>query len=504
MSGKLLKEKFLIFLKEKPLYVFLLPAFFLLHSVREIFYFIEWDYVLPLFAWYYISLIIVFSFFWLIFRQVNKAALITFLLFGIFFFLSVVRDFLLVHLRLMGSYSVLFLIVGLSIAVLIVYLNRKKRDFKKVHLFLNLLFLLYVFYDSSIVLYKLVYPPKNKYSTESFVKKLNIKIPDSCTKPDIYFLIFDEYASTNSLKNDFGYNNNRLDSFLVSKGFNIQKSSSSNYCYTFVSIASILNMNYIEGMNINELPFDDRFYFCDLIEKNELVNFLSENGYEIINNSIFDIINNPSPRLAPGDFLLNKMKRELVSYRTLWWRLKRDIFKNFGMRRRFKWLYGNAIDSEAYCNNKLIELVKRESLIKVQKPRFIYAHFTMPHLPYYFDKGGNLRNDKDALTDISKAGYLEYIEYTNNKIYNLINNILINNNGQAVIVFMGDHGYRENFLSKPAFYHNQNAVYLPNKNYKNLYDSISGVNQFRVLINTLFNQQIPLLKDSSVFLNLKF
>jgi hypothetical protein len=33
-----------------------------------------------------------------------------------------------------------------------------------------------------------------------------------------------------------------------------------------------------------------------------------------------------------------------------------------------------------------------------------------------------------------------------------------------------------------------------------LYDSISGVNQFRVVFNKLFHQHLPLLKDSSTYL----
>jgi hypothetical protein len=33
-----------------------------------------------------------------------------------------------------------------------------------------------------------------------------------------------------------------------------------------------------------------------------------------------------------------------------------------------------------------------------------------------------------------------------------------------------------------------------------LYDSISGFNQFRVVLNKMFGQKLPLLRDSVIFL----
>jgi hypothetical protein len=38
-------------------------------------------------------------------------------------------------------------------------------------------------------------------------------------------------------------------------------------------------------------------------------------------------------------------------------------------------------------------------------------------------------------------------------------------------------------------------VYLPGRQYGQYHDSLSGVNQLRVLLNTLFQQRLPLLRD---------
>jgi hypothetical protein len=51
-----------------------------------------------------------------------------------------------------------------------------------------------------------------------------------------------------------------------------------------------------------------------------------------------------------------------------------------------------------------------------------------------------------------------------------------------------------------SVFYNQNAVYYPDGDYSALYDSISGVNQFRVVLNKMFGQKLPLLRDSVIFL----
>jgi hypothetical protein len=52
----------------------------------------------------------------------------------------------------------------------------------------------------------------------------------------------------------------------------------------------------------------------------------------------------------------------------------------------------------------------------------------------------------------------------------------------------------------PHFFQNLNAVYFPDQNYSGLYDSITNVNMFRVILNKTFNQHFSLVKDSSIFL----
>lgn len=97
--------------------------------------------------------------------------------------------------------------------------------------------------------------------------------------------------------------------------------------------------------------------------------------------------------------------------------------------------------------------------------------------------------------------YLDYLQYANLELRRMVTTIRQNNPG-AVIIFLSDHGYRwrTRGVKQPELFFNQNAVYLPSGNYEKFYDSVTNVNQFRILFNTIFAQQYPLLPDSTVMI----
>ena len=71
-----------------------------------------------------------------------------------------------------------------------------------------------------------------------------------------------------------------------------------------------------------------------------------------------------------------------------------------------------------------------------------------------------------------------------------------------VIIFQGDHGYRfyDNNKKEDEF-PNFCAVYFSNKDYRQLPDTISNVNLFKVVVNTWFNQNSPFESNKHYFLH---
>lgn len=121
----------------------------------------------------------------------------------------------------------------------------------------------------------------------------------------------------------------------------------------------------------------------------------------------------------------------------------------------------------------------------------------MPHFPHLLDSAGQPVDPKLQLTQDS---YLGYLKYCNKKIVPVIDKILSSSATPPIILLMSDHGFRG--FSKPTdptyYFMNLNAIYLPDQKYAGWYDGMSNVNQFRILLNQKFNQNLPLLKDTSI------
>lgn len=488
------------FFRNLPLYIILLPLFFVLHGVRENFGFVLPKDYLPLVLFYCLSSIALYFIFYLFYRQRNKAALLTFALLSIFFFYGAFQDFLANFLPGLNHYRLLIPFFLCILIALAIFLKRTKRKMAASNLFLNTLFLIYLIVDLSMIAGKILFLKNNtaSYPIFSFEKNFN-PCPD-CQKPDIYFLVFDEYTSSIALKNNFGFNNEKLDSFLIKNKFRILSKSYSNYNYTPFSMASIMNMDYLNKVHDGYVFTTAEYMNCfEQVKKSELIRMLSAMGYDIANYSIFDLPEHPTQLMES----LFPAKSRLITDQTLWGRAQKNILWNLFMGRfEVKFLSKNLLYNHLNNNVKTANLLKNEINKKASSPRFVYAHFMIPHPPYYFDSTGKLKPKNEILFyKNEKESYLNNLKYANTQIQDLVTDIQQQSNGGAAIILMGDHGFRyDTTMPKLSRFQNLNAVYLPGNNYKLFYDSMSAVNEFRVVTNTLFHATIPLLKDSTNYL----
>ncbi|MEO6289143.1 MAG: sulfatase-like hydrolase/transferase, partial [Ginsengibacter sp.] len=225
-------------------------------------------------------------------------------------------------------------------------------------------------------------------------------------------------------------------------------------------------------------------------------------GYEIINYSIFDLAGNPS--LVSQNIL--PLKTKLITDRTLFGRMRKDLgWMLFTGKFKIKWLSDKLFYDNMRNNENILSKLEQSSLALAKTPRFFYGHLFMPHPPFYFDGKGNMQKSDiiyKVSKDINTEAYLEYVTYTNTRLKQLITAIKQNTKSRAVVIFMGDHGFRKATIDKNTshFFENQNAVYFPGNDYRLFNDHITGVNQFRVIFNALFQQEFPLIKDSTFFL----
>ncbi|OQP47269.1 hypothetical protein A4H97_07125 [Niastella yeongjuensis] len=475
-----------------------LVLFFVLHGYSEFVGFIPIPSLLLLIVELSAVAWLLFFLFRKMYRDAHKAALLVTVLFFWYLFFYAVQDALSVHPSLYkwSLFPRLLPVVVLLSAGTFIALFKYKRSPVKLNGYLNLVFLILTLFDTGSILWQAitVKPASTPAITET-IKPL----ADTAAKPDVYLIILDEYLSSSGLQEYYHYDNSVFESFLKQKGFHVNTRSSSNYSSTAFSMASMLNMRYLQKTELAHHKEDTYKSMIGLINHNAVVDYFKQFHYTIHDYTPFTV-----GGIEP-DYYFSMIPRgiELITFRMLYSCFVRRII--YGEPQNYIDLSGVA----NWLNKRLVTAHEAQmqgalTAAEKQSPDFTYLHLVMPHKPFIYDSTGNFANTYNAVKDNKTAGtdglYLQYLVYTNKRMMQYLDQLLTATQGKAVIMVMSDHGYREaNKLPGKFFgFTNFNAIYLPNKDYHLWYDSVSNVNQFPLLFNTMFGQQIPLKKDSTV------
>ena len=485
-------------LKNTPWFFLLLIVFFILHGAVENFGFIYFTELIKV-SFVIFSCVGLFYFLIKFFlkNSIHTALVCMFICTWLLFF-GAIFDWVkgIAILYWLHSYTIFVPFMFVSFLIFILFIRQKITLQHKLCLYLNVLLLIYCTYDAGALILKLI--PATKQTKH---QQINFDETLVKSKPNVYLLLFDEYPGYKSLKDSFSFRNDSLYQFLESKDFKILKTFS-NYNMTFYSMASMLNMQYIDKPFIplrNTMENDQQR--IKEIKSALAVQYFISMGYSFTNYSIFDILDKPS--VKGNSFVISQAT--LITNKIFFNKLLHDIGWNF-INGRLKIPYLNYMAMHEDRNNKLI--IKRLLENKPQPnfpPQFVYAHFTMPHPPIYYDSAGNYLPIETFFKEdnyLNKQKFLSQLKYTNSKIKKIVT-ALSSNDPNAIVIVMSDHGYRGYRITtnnEPLHFNNICAVRLPDKNHLPMNDSMSNVNFFRYLFNCEFNQKISYLRDSSVFL----
>lgn len=490
--GKLQKS----FLYRQPVFLILLPVFFVFHGFTENYNSIPSGDALFLTLIYIAVSIVIAAIFYLIYRNTRKAAFITFSIMAFHFFFGAMQDFLRNHFE--GSFLSRYIFIlpsGLIIFIMLLILL-KKRDPITLQPYLNILLAVIILTDVVWLLSKMNAQLKENQML-AFTNQVHC---DSCKSPDIYFVILDGYSGNSALIENFNFDNSGFENELDQLGFYVTENSISNYNYTPFSIASVLNAAYLRLNMETKGPGNLNNSYLR-IRNNRVVNFLESYHYQFYNYSIFNFADIPST--ASGNFL--RARTQLITSQTFLSRLWKDIVFNVETR---KWKIRPLEKKLAYAhlenNNNSIRKMLETASTGSPYPKFIYTHLMMPHYPYYYNSKGQPMAFEYLLQgqQYNKKNYVEYLQYCNQKIVQFTNTILKASSAPPVIILAGDHGFRQKNKDEDRKYcfSNLMAVYLPTGDYSNFYTGMSLVNLFPAVFNSVFDQEIPVLKDSTVYL----
>jgi len=317
--------------------------------------------------------------------------------------------------------------------------------------------------------------------------------------PDIYYIIVDRYARADSMKEFYDFDNSEFINYLTAKGFYIAFESNSNYPGTAHSLASSLNMDYLH------IPCDQAgpssaswLSLYSMLENHKLGLLLKAKGYKYIHfGSWWNVTSK------------NKQADINVNYGWLS-EFSRALYKSTVLYPVLRVLFGWDEYRLKY-ERVLYKFGKLAEIPKMREPTFVFAHFLLPHLPYAFDKDGNFVTRIEAMRKGDKAGYIEQLLFTNQKIKSFVENVLAGSEKPPIIILQADEGpYPKRSMVKDDYKWQEvttdqlrqkfgilNAYYLPNVDKSALYPSITPVNSFRLIFNLYFDGQYELLPDRS-------
>jgi len=332
-------------------------------------------------------------------------------------------------------------------------------------------------------------------------------IRGSVNLPDVYYIIVDGYGRADILQEFYGIDNSNFVSCLRQRGFYVADSSRSNYIQTLLSLASSLNMSYLDdltGSSPDARP-TDKAPLKDLINNSEVMNFLGDNGYTTIafSSGISSTEMRTADLLISGMWVLTEFEQVLIALTPL-----TRISEKLGMQ------------YAAHRNRLRFTFDNLPKTPRMNGPVFIFAHVIAPHPPFVFDSdGAEVNPDRPFIfadgshftrsggtKDEYRKGYAEYVSWLNGRLIESIDSILARSMIPPVIVLHADHGPgsmldwgsvdKSNVLERTSIL---NAVYTGGLKCSNLYPTISPVNIFRAVFNCAFGTDLELLADRSFY-----
>lgn len=350
----------------------------------------------------------------------------------------------------------------------------------------------------------------NIWQNKGSLKNSEINTVDSkhtVKPPNIYYIILDGYARGDILKELYHYDNAGFLNYLIKKGFYIASQSSSNYCQTNLSLASSLNMEYLDSLNkAIDVKDSDRKFLVGAIKNNAVFRFLKKYGYTTIafSSGYYGTEIEKADIYISAGPSINLFQNELINITPL-----PVIFSVFFKEREYD-LHRGRIMSILY---------NLKNISKKRGPYFVFAHIFCPHPPFVFGPRGEKLNptQKFMIGDGSHLldkiprdkyieGYKKQLEFLNIKIEETIDAIMSSSPEPPVMILQADHGpgsmlswndaRNTNFKERMSIL---NAYYLPGDGKADLYPSITPVNTFRVVFNRYFETNYNLLNDKSYF-----
>jgi len=301
---------------------------------------------------------------------------------------------------------------------------------------------------------------------------------------NIYYFVFDEGASFQTLKNYYGYEAAELRSFLENSGFTISDNSHNDATNTVTVLTNIINLEYIVKSNAETDNHGVSLSGRNLMENSPLRNVLERNGYALkgVGNTAWLDIESLTAQdsVAEANTIDGQNFVQLLMDNTFLYPLYKQLTTKTQQLILDTFNYYSS--AEAYGSQS----------------EFKFTYVKCPHQPFVFDENGKSVSEEHYNDWSDDKYYLNQYKFVMKKIMEAVDHIL-SNDPKCIIILTSDHGPRFNSnipggaaSQMPPSTNVLNAVYFKGEAIPEILDQ-SSVNTLRIVLSKQLHEDLPIL-----------
>jgi hypothetical protein len=326
-------------------------------------------------------------------------------------------------------------------------------------------------------------------------------------RPNIIHIVLDGYSRADVLARYYDYDNSGFLNALRTMGFAVADGATAPYNQTLQSMTSIFTADSLDEIGVGRAGADLREAVWNRLLHNPVMRTLSRLGYQ---TAALDIRYDPV-RMDQLDRLLDR--HTLSNFEAI--ALRKTVFYPIALKAGFK---EATVPAETFMKSYERDLTE---------PYFEYLHLLAPHPPFDVTRDGEVLTPENGSWNINdgseytkhlperqeayRRGYVEKLIYTNNGILLLARRVISEAKRPTIIIVHGDHGGGQLFDNDSAAqtcmqerFSPLLAVYASDgRLQKVLPPDINLTNLYRLVFNTYFGTQMPMLPSRSVFIGWK-
>jgi hypothetical protein len=325
--------------------------------------------------------------------------------------------------------------------------------------------------------------------------------------PDIYLVLLDGYPRSDTLADDFAFDNEPFLASLGGSGFEVARHSHSNYNGTELTLASMFNAAQVPSLaEVTGQPSSPAAQVRALthaINHGRAIDALRAQGYEIV--TIPSVVT--SPTLYDADRVLDSGQVNSFELEVL----REGILPLILPDVQRRWLIEQHRDRIITTFDRLGALAAE----RADHPRFIFAHIMGPHAPIAFGPAGEPRYAWPCFPiscSIFDGGQIygndilvpirEEVQYLDSKVLETAAHIQAASARPPVIVFFSDHGSRYDFDDRDEMLRSFFVSTTPGR--PGLFPAdVAPINLIPRLLNAYAGTQMPLATEESYVVDMR-